>query len=80
MAFQHPHLTFPLDFVYKLTLESQSKFCFGLPGSLAPVGDFDPLGFAANADLGTIKKYREAELQHGRVGKFLNTLLCFCND
>lgn len=48
----------------------ESKFCFGLPGALPPVGEFDPAGFAANADLGTIKKYREAELQHGRVGKF----------
>jgi len=45
----------------------EGAFCFGLPGSLPPVGDFDPLGFATNADLGTIKKYREAELQHGRV-------------
>jgi hypothetical protein len=45
----------------------EKKFCYGLPGSLAPVGEFDPLGFATNADVGTIKKYREAELQHGRV-------------
>jgi len=44
----------------------ESKFCFGLPGALPPVGEFDPLGFA-QTDLGTIKKYREAELQHGRV-------------
>jgi hypothetical protein len=43
-----------------------SAFCYGLPGSLAPVGEFDPLGLA-DTDLGTIKKYREAELQHGRV-------------
>jgi hypothetical protein len=46
-----------------------SAFCYGLPGSLAPVGEFDPLGLAKDADLATIKKYREAELQHGRVGK-----------
>uniref|UniRef100_A0A6U6J522 Uncharacterized protein n=1 Tax=Odontella aurita TaxID=265563 RepID=A0A6U6J522_9STRA len=45
----------------------ESKFCYGLPGALPPVGDFDPLGFTKNADLGQIKKYREAELQHGRV-------------
>lgn len=44
-----------------------SKFAQGLPGSLAPVGEFDPLGFAKDADLDTMKKYREAELQHGRV-------------
>jgi hypothetical protein len=28
---------------------------------------FDPLGFAAKADEGTLKRYREAELTHGRV-------------
>jgi Chlorophyll A-B binding protein len=44
-----------------------TKFCYGLPGSLAPVGEFDPLGLAKNENLLTIKKYREAELQHGRV-------------
>lgn len=42
---------------------------YGLPGALPPVGFFDPLGLAKDADLATIKKYREAELQHGRVGK-----------
>jgi len=44
-----------------------NKFAYGLPGSVAPIADFDPLGFAANADLKTIKKWREAETQHGRV-------------
>uniref|UniRef100_A0A6U2AJH0 Plastid light harvesting protein n=1 Tax=Pseudictyota dubia TaxID=2749911 RepID=A0A6U2AJH0_9STRA len=38
-----------------------------LPGALAPVGFFDPLGFAENADENTMKRYREAELTHGRV-------------
>ena len=38
-----------------------------IPGALAPVGIFDPLGFAAKADEGTLKRYREAELTHGRV-------------
>jgi len=44
-----------------------SKFAYGLPGSLEPVGEFDPLGFAADADLQTMKRYREAETTHGRV-------------
>merc|ERR1719261_2188830 len=39
----------------------------GLPGALAPVGFFDPLGFAEKADDNTLKRYREAELTHGRV-------------
>jgi hypothetical protein len=38
-----------------------------MPGALAPVGLFDPLGFAAKADEATLKRYREAELTHGRV-------------
>merc|ERR1712125_301352 len=36
-------------------------------GVLAPVGFFDPLGFADKADEATIKRYREAEITHGRV-------------
>jgi hypothetical protein len=38
-----------------------------LPGILDPVGFFDPLGFAEKADEATMKRYREAELTHGRV-------------
>ena len=44
-----------------------NEFAYGLPGSIDPVPDFDPLGFAANADYEKVKAYREAELQHGRV-------------
>jgi len=45
----------------------ESKFAFGLPGSIDPVPEFDPLGFAKDADVMTMKKYREAEVQHCRV-------------
>merc|ERR1712232_1381039 len=38
-----------------------------IPGALAPVGIFDPLGLGAKADEMTLKRYREAELTHGRV-------------
>eukprot|EP00580_Thalassiosira_gravida_P020035 CAMPEP_0201669324 /NCGR_PEP_ID=MMETSP0494-20130426/23138_1 /ASSEMBLY_ACC=CAM_ASM_000839 /TAXON_ID=420259 /ORGANISM="Thalassiosira gravida, Strain GMp14c1" /LENGTH=219 /DNA_ID=CAMNT_0048150037 /DNA_START=32 /DNA_END=691 /DNA_ORIENTATION=- len=38
-----------------------------LPGILAPMGFWDPLGFAAKADEKTLKRYREAEVTHGRV-------------
>lgn len=43
-----------------------NEFCYGLPGSTAPMGNFDPLGFAS-ADLETVRRYREAEVMHGRV-------------
>merc|ERR1719421_2519402 len=46
----------------------RDAFCWGLPGSLSPVRDFDPLGFAqAGIPLSDVKRYREAEVQHGRV-------------
>lgn len=44
-----------------------SAFAYGLPGSLDPVADFDPLGLSKDKDWDTVKNYREAELQHGRV-------------
>jgi hypothetical protein len=43
-------------------------FCAGLPGSVAPLGQFDPLGFTKDKSVGDIKKLREAEVTHGRVG------------
>lgn len=45
----------------------EGEFAFGLPGSLDPVPEFDPFGFLTDADIDTVKKYREAETQHGRV-------------
>ena len=38
-----------------------------IPGALAPVGIFDPLDLGSKADEATLKRYREAELTHGRV-------------
>uniref|UniRef100_A0A6U5L4A5 Plastid light harvesting protein n=1 Tax=Corethron hystrix TaxID=216773 RepID=A0A6U5L4A5_9STRA len=45
----------------------ESKFAWGLPGSLDPAEDFDPFGFADETDLTQMKYYREAETTHGRV-------------
>ena len=45
----------------------ESAFAWGLPGALPPVGPFDPLGLCEGNDLQTMKKWREAETQHGRV-------------
>jgi hypothetical protein len=39
-----------------------------LAGVVGPFGFFDPLNFAENADAATMKRYREAEITHGRVG------------
>merc|ERR1719464_1827427 len=38
-----------------------------MPGALPPMGFWDPLGFAEKADEKTLKRYREAEVTHGRV-------------
>ena len=37
-------------------------------GAVAPLGFFDPLGLSKKADEATMKRYREAEITHGRVG------------
>jgi len=59
----------PVDFVVKINGWSAdaSAPCQGLPGSSSPLGFFDPLGFTKDADLNTVKRYREAEVMHGRV-------------
>merc|ERR1712176_13864 len=44
-----------------------NKFCAGLPGALAPLGEFDPLGYTKDLPVQEIKRYREAEVMHGRV-------------
>jgi len=41
--------------------------CYGLPGATAPLGFFDPLGFTKDMDLDGVKRFREAEVLHGRV-------------
>eukprot|EP00566_Odontella_aurita_P000950 CAMPEP_0113537690 /NCGR_PEP_ID=MMETSP0015_2-20120614/6964_1 /TAXON_ID=2838 /ORGANISM="Odontella" /LENGTH=215 /DNA_ID=CAMNT_0000437209 /DNA_START=261 /DNA_END=908 /DNA_ORIENTATION=+ /assembly_acc=CAM_ASM_000160 len=43
------------------------SFADNLVGALPPVGFWDPLGFAEKADDALLKRYREAELTHGRV-------------
>jgi Chlorophyll A-B binding protein len=44
-----------------------SKPCFGLPGAIAPLGYFDPLGFCNGRELAGVKRFREAEIMHSRV-------------
>merc|ERR1712157_3946 len=44
-----------------------SAFCAGLPGAVSPLGNFDPLGFTKDLPVQEIKRYREAEVTHGRV-------------
>eukprot|EP00980_Cylindrotheca_fusiformis_P026086 scaffold15311_cov136-Cylindrotheca_fusiformis.AAC.8 len=54
--------------ILSLFAASASAFSIDtIPGALPPVGLFDPLGFSAKADEPTLKRYREAELTHGRV-------------
>jgi len=49
-------------------IPDSNKPCYGLPGAIAPTGYFDPLGFSqVGISLNEVKRYREAEVQHGRV-------------
>merc|ERR1719460_1028319 len=47
---------------------AKNEFAYGLPGAIAPAGEFDPLGFSDKADALEMNRLREAELTHGRVG------------
>merc|ERR1719453_1027879 len=53
----------------------EDKFCYGLPGAIAPFGNgFDPLGFVEGVKRdytdpkAEMMRFRESELTHGRVG------------
>ena len=45
-----------------------NEFCYGLPGNIAPAGNFDPANLLQGTSLEEVKRWREAELTHGRVG------------
>ena len=45
----------------------ESLPCYGLPGAISPLGFFDPIGFTKDMDLLGVKRFREAEVMHGRV-------------
>mmetsp|Transcript_10474 Transcript_10474/g.15416 ORF Transcript_10474/g.15416 Transcript_10474/m.15416 type:complete len:238 (-) Transcript_10474:47-760(-) len=45
----------------------ETKPCYGLPGVAGPLGFFDPLGFSKDQSLEEVKRFREAEVLHGRV-------------
>jgi hypothetical protein len=44
------------------------EFCYGLPGSLPPIKNFDPFNLLADKTFDQVRTWREAELAHGRVG------------
>merc|ERR1711871_1059290 len=51
-----------------MAVMEKKEFCYGLPGAIAPVGEFDPIGFSLNVDELEMNRLRECELTHGRVG------------
>jgi len=44
-----------------------AAYLASMPGQLAPLGFFDPAGFTADLSTSELKRYREAEVTHGRV-------------
>jgi len=47
---------------------ASTEFCYGLPGNIAPVGNFDPANLLDGQSKAEVYRWREAELTHGRVG------------
>ena len=51
------------------TQEDTASYVKTLPGITAPFGDvFDPLNITSTSTIAEMRRYREAELTHGRVG------------
>ena len=50
-----------------------TEFAYGIAGSLAPVGDFDPFNFLDGKTKDQVLAWREAELAHCRVGMLAAT-------
>ena len=46
----------------------RDSFCYGLPGNIAPAGNFDPANLLEGTPKEEVYRWREAELTHGRVG------------
>ena len=57
--------------------EEISKDTFKLVGNTPPLGFFDPIGFVSRADETTVKRFREAEIQHGRIAMVASLFLPF---
>lgn len=49
------------------SLRPENYFCRGLPGVVAPFGEFDPLGFSSGKTQDEVMYLREAELIHARI-------------
>jgi len=47
---------------------AKKEFCYGLPGAIAPAGEFDPANLLDGQSEAEVLRWREAELTHGRVG------------
>mmetsp|Transcript_19008 Transcript_19008/g.58580 ORF Transcript_19008/g.58580 Transcript_19008/m.58580 type:complete len:251 (-) Transcript_19008:278-1030(-) len=66
-AFQMPQTQTATKLSSQVSDYSDPSFCAGLPGVLPPTGAWDPLGLLNGLSEGEMKRYREAETQHGRV-------------
>jgi len=71
IGFSAPALSLSMRPMPKINMQAEAdagEFCFGLPGSIAPIEEFDPAGLLKDASKEQVYTYREAELTHGRVG------------
>merc|ERR1719238_2339831 len=59
----------PVRMVATIDAKAQdTDFCYGLPGNIAPSGNFDPAQILEGKTKGDVYRLREAEITHGRVG------------
>ena len=67
VAIEEPVVAAPAAIVINGWSADAALPMYGLPGASAPFGFFDPIGFTKDMDLNGVKRFREAEVMHGRV-------------
>ena len=72
VSFQNEALAFTLN---QVASTKPNMKTFNYNGDIAPLGYFDPLKIAENADESTVKYLREAELHHGRIAMIASLML-----
>jgi len=56
----------PVRMVATIDAKAQdTDFCYGLPGNIAPAGNFDPAQILEGKTKGDVYRLREAEITHG---------------
>lgn len=56
-----------------IRMDATAEFCHGLPGAIAPFGQWDPANLLKGRCKAEVFRWRESELTHGRIAMLAST-------